>query len=128
MITSQYTRYDSAEVAIYPERIDEKLKYMVPQVPYTPLHGLTIHRLTIIPPHVELFNIEFRVHKENGHYHLTSDQWPILTTFGDSFQDAVHELQELMKDLIQEYVIVSEEKLSPDSIEFRNFLLSRLFQ
>ncbi|MGD0591230.1 MAG: hypothetical protein ABSA44_10595 [Bacteroidota bacterium] len=87
-----------------------------------------IQRRTIISPSIELFNIEFRIKHDGTDYHIISDQWPILNVFGSSVKEAISELQSIIKDVIQEYVMVPEVTLSPESIEFRNFLLNRIFQ
>ncbi len=112
----------------YDKDFGEDLENFFPRTSYSAKERPTIQQLTIVAPSVELFNIEFRVHSDGTYYHLVSDQWPILTVFGSTFKEAVQELQALLKDLIQEYVMIPIKKLAPESIAFRNFLLSKLFQ
>jgi hypothetical protein len=81
----------------------------------------------LIQPTVELFNIHVTFRKDGGHVHLDSDQWPIISAFGGTFQEAVANFNALIKDLIREYVLVPEEKLAADAIGLRNYLISRLF-
>lgn len=87
---------------------------------------VVLHR-TYLSPTVKLFNIPFVVRKEGGHVHLDSVRWPTISAFGDDFQEAVVNLNALLKDLVAEYVLVPEELLADDAIELRNYLISRIF-
>ncbi len=80
----------------------------------------------ILPPYIELHNISFRVRHEDGYYFLECDKWPILSAFGDTTLDAVRNLNQLVKDVVDDYVFAQEEKLSDDAKEFRSYLISHL--
>jgi hypothetical protein len=101
----------------------------VATIPENYKHGTDkkiLHR-TFLNPSVQLFNITFLVRKEGQHVYLQSDRWPILSAFGETFQEAVSNLIALMKDVVLEYVMVPEETLAVDAREFRNFLIGSLF-
>lgn len=88
----------------------------------------TVRHRVFLPPRLEVLNIPFLVRRdESGFVHLESDQWPSLSAFGEDVGEAVSNLVSLLKDAINEFVFVREEDLAEDAIEFRNFLISKLF-
>lgn len=80
----------------------------------------------VLPQYVELHNIPFRVRREGEYYFLESDKWSILSAFGESLMEAVGNMNQLVKDVIRDYVFAEEDSLSEDSKEFRSYLISKL--
>jgi hypothetical protein len=86
-----------------------------------------ILKRTLINPTIELFNMRFNVRREAEGIYITSEQWPSLSAFGNSFQEAFSNLVSILNDCVREYVMVPEDQLSEDALDFRNLLISKLF-
>ena len=80
----------------------------------------------VLPQYVDLHNIPFRVRHEGGYYFLESDKWNILSAFGESLMDAVGNMNQLIKDVIRDYIFSPQDSLSDDAKEFRSYLISHL--
>ena len=84
------------------------------------------HR-TFLNPQIELFNIPFYVRHGDEFVYVESPQWPSLQSYGKTAQEAILNMLDLIRNVIQEYVFVPESQLADDAIEFRNFLMQKLF-
>lgn len=77
-------------------------------------------------PKIEIMGIPFTTKEEDARIVLESDRWPSLRTSGGSVADAISEMRSLLADVIEEYVLCSEDQLSSDSREFRHYLISAM--
>ena len=78
-------------------------------------------------PTIELFNIAFHIRRSGEHIIVESPQWDSLRTHGKTTREAIDSMLGLIRDVIEEYVFIPESELTLDAIEFRNFLIRRLF-
>ncbi|MEK6649707.1 MAG: hypothetical protein AABY75_01905 [Bacteroidota bacterium] len=85
-----------------------------------------VRHQTLVPPSVELLNIPFNIREEGELVHLVSPQWPSLQTFGRTAQEAIDEMLGLVRNVVEEYVLVPESELSEDALEFRRYLIQRM--
>jgi hypothetical protein len=85
-----------------------------------------VRTLSILLPRIEIMGIPFSVRKEEDRVALESDRWPSLRASADSVPDAISEMQSLLSDVIEEYVMCSEDVLSEDAKEFRHYLINTL--
>lgn len=79
---------------------------------------------SIYLPKIEIMGIPFLVKREDGETVLESERWPSLRASGPKVQNAIEEMRSLLHDVIEEYVLSSEETLSDDAKEFRYYLIS----
>lgn len=86
-----------------------------------------IRKRSVISPKIELFNISFSVRSDGESVLIESEQWASLCSSGRNFEEAVSQMIGLLRNTIREYVMESEENLSDDAKDFRNFLVARLF-
>jgi hypothetical protein len=90
----------------------------------------TVNKLlkeTILTPNVEISNIHFQVQSKKRIVHIYSREWSSLSSSGASYHEAFLNMVSLLNDLIVEYVFTPEEKLTADAVDFRNFLLRKIF-
>ena len=88
--------------------------------------GQVLLNQTVLQPTIELFNIPFSIRHGNDYVFVESMQWPSLTTYGKTAQEAIANMVELLRDVVGEYVFVPESELTEDAIEFRKFLIRKL--
>ena len=85
-----------------------------------------IRNRTIHLPKIEIMGISFILKKEGDRSVLESELWPSLRASGPKVKDAIEEMQSLLHDVIEEYVLSPEETLSDDAKGFRHYLISTL--
>ena len=84
-------------------------------------------KIFIFKPSVNIQGIPFTVAEEHGSFTLFNPQWPSLTASDSSLVGAMKNAVELVYDVSEQYVYASEDNLTEDAIEFRKYLLSRIF-
>jgi predicted RNase H-like HicB family nuclease len=84
-------------------------------------------KLFINKPPIKIHNIPFSIVEENGEFVVSNNVWPSLIASANSVHQAIENASQLITDVIDEYVFESEENLSADAIEFRKYLLTRIF-
>lgn len=89
--------------------------------------AFTPEKRSILLPNIDIGKIPFTVTEKEGQYVLSNEQWPSLTSSGSSLSEAIASCFELVQAAIKEYIFESEANLSGDGIEFRRFLLGRIF-
>jgi hypothetical protein len=77
-------------------------------------------------PRIEIMGVPFSARKQGERIVLESDRWPSLRSSGDSVSDAISDMQSLLADVVEEYVLCSEDSLSEDAKDFRHYLISTL--
>jgi hypothetical protein len=87
----------------------------------------TVLNQTVLEPNIELFNIAFNIQHSDEHVFVVSPQWPSLRTYGKTAREAIADMVALIRHVTREYVFVPESELAEDAIEFRKFLMQRLF-
>jgi len=87
----------------------------------------TVKKTTSMQPSIELLNIPFYVRRGEDAVFIESLQWPSLRTFGETFEDAVSSMMELIQDVLDEFVFSHESELAPNAIEFRAYLIETIF-
>ena len=83
---------------------------------------------SIFLPAIDIGRIMFAVSEKEGEYVLSNSQWPSLTSSGVSLSDAIANMVELIHTVSSQYILESDENLSEDGIEFKKFLLGRIFR
>ena len=91
------------------------------------LKSQTVVKTTLLEPSIELLNIPFIIRHGDDHVFLESPQWDSLRTHGNTVREAISNMLELIRDVIEEYIFVDTSELTQDAIEFRNFLIQKLF-
>lgn len=81
---------------------------------------------SIFLPKIDIMGIPFVIKREENEIVLESERWPSLRASGNKVQEAIDEMRSLMSDVVEEYIMCSEEDLSEDAKEFRHYLLSTI--
>ena len=84
-------------------------------------------KIFVFKPSLNIQGIPFTVSEGGGSFTLFNPQWPSLTTSDSSLGGAMKNAVELVHDVSEQYVYASEDNLTEDAIEFRKYLLSRIF-
>lgn len=90
------------------------------------LFEMVVNSRSIHLPKIEILGIPFAIKEEDARVVLESERWPSLRASGAAISDAIAEMRSLLSDVIEEYVLCSEDQLSPDSREFRHYLISTM--
>jgi hypothetical protein len=83
--------------------------------------------LTALDYSIEILNIPFIVRREKESVIVENPRWVSLRTHGGTMRDAVNEMLELIQEMVKEYVLASENELTQDAIEFRRYLIQKMF-
>lgn len=88
---------------------------------------VTSAKCSIILPSIEIGRIMFIASEKDGAYILFNSQWPSLTLGGASLSKVIANMMELIYTVDTQYVLEFNNGLTEDGIEFKKFLLSRIF-
>ena len=116
-------RWSSPDLVLSPRFVRSQSMFF-PIVPR--LFEKVVKSRSIHLPKIEILGIPFSIKEEDARAVLESERWPSLRTSGASVVDAIAEMRSLLEDVIEEYVLCSEDQLSPDSKEFRHYLISTM--
>ncbi|MGO9480930.1 MAG: hypothetical protein ACLP05_03995 [Candidatus Kryptoniota bacterium] len=81
---------------------------------------------TYIDPTIELLGIPFKVRHGEKYVFIESLRWPSLQTFGETTQEAIQNMRKLIKDVVEEFVLASDDELAEDAIEFKQYLIKKM--
>ncbi|MBI3365896.1 MAG: hypothetical protein HY033_13440 [Ignavibacteriae bacterium] len=88
---------------------------------------LSLRHKTILEPSIEIMGIPFNIRHTEERVFLESLQWPSLSAYGQTIREAMSNMLALIWVSIEEYVFVPQSELAQDAIEFRNFLIRKIF-
>ena len=74
------------------------------------------------PLNTSLFGVEVVIRYEEGLFFIQSTSWDSLIASGDKYPEAKEEFLQLLQDVYSSYSQNTDEELSNDGRELRNFL------